>query len=59
MPANSMIQSTSDGKLYHMLTYTCGKQNTAGICDHIKNPVYVEQFPPQFTITPVIQPIVY
>lgn len=41
------MTSTTDGKIYHNIICTCGKQNTAGICDHVKTPVFIEQMPPQ------------
>ena len=46
--------STSDGKIYYQRVCSCGFQNTAGICEHIKDPLVIEQIPGQATLTPTV-----
>jgi hypothetical protein len=42
--------STSDGKIYRWIVCACGKQNSAGICEHVKNPIRIERVePPKIT----------
>ena len=46
--------SSSDGKVYHMLICPCGRQGTAGICEHIQSPIVIEQYPQQVVLTPTV-----
>jgi hypothetical protein len=35
--------STTDGKQYFMHVCDCGRQTTAGLCDHVSEPTYFEK----------------
>ena len=51
-----MSMSTADGKIYHQVICSCGKQNSAGICEHVQDPIYIEYMPGGQTAPSAVEP---